>query len=205
MMIKLKSLILLLVLFFGNVMLNAQDLETLMTTGNDFFQNKEYEEAIKSYESILQQGYLSADLYYNLGNSYFRIGAIGNAILFYERALKISPSHEDAAYNLTIANARIVDKIQEIPPLFFIKWWNILLSTFTSTKFKSNQMSFLSTSQLFHLLILFSPNYSLRLQSGILFLHELQKHHYFVNREKFLRSQRILRVLHNQMKILFPN
>ena len=133
MMTKFKSFVLLIVLLFGNLVLNAQDLETLMKTGNDFYQNKEYEEAIKSYESILQQGYLSGDLYYNLGNAYFRIGAIGNAILFYERALKVSPSHEDAAYNLRIANARTVDKIQEIPPLFFIKWWNILLSTFTST------------------------------------------------------------------------
>jgi len=131
-MIKLKYLTLLVVLF-GNFVINAQDLETLMKTGNDFYQNKQYQEAIENYESILQQGYVSGDLYYNLGNSYFRIGAIGNAILFYERALKISPSHEDAAYNLRIANARTVDKIQEIPPLFFIKWWNILLSTFTST------------------------------------------------------------------------
>ena len=132
MMIKLKYLTLLIVLF-GNFVINAQDLETLMKTGNNFYQNKQYQEAIENYESILQQGYVSGDLYYNLGNSYFRIGAIGNAILFYERALKISPSHEDAAYNLRIANARTVDKIQEITPLFFIKWWNILLSTFTST------------------------------------------------------------------------
>lgn len=132
MMIKLKFLTLLIFLFV-NFVISAQDLETLMKAGNDFYQNKQYQEAIANYESILQQGYVSGDLYYNLGNSYFRIGAIGNAILFYERALKISPGHEDAAYNLRIANARTVDKIQEIPPLFFIKWWNILLSTFTST------------------------------------------------------------------------
>jgi len=123
----------LIIIFLISGLLEAQDLETLMKTGNDFFQNKQYSEAIESYEAIIKQGYLSGDLFYNLGNSYFRTGEIGKAILYFEKALKISPSNEDAAYNLKIANSRTIDKIQEIPPLFFIKWWNILLTTFTST------------------------------------------------------------------------
>ncbi len=122
------------ILFFialGN--LSAQELELLMQTGNDHYQNKQFEEAITSYESIIKQGYLSSELYYNLGNAYFRNGNLGKAILFYEKSLKISPNNDDAAYNLRIVNARTVDKIQEIPQLFFIKWWNVLLSTFTSS------------------------------------------------------------------------
>lgn len=111
----------------------VQELESLMQTGNDLYQNKQYDEAIVSYETILKQGYLSSDLYYNLGNSYYKTGQIGKSILYLEKALKVSPNNNDAAYNLRIVNARTVDKIQEIPPLFFIKWWNVLLSTFTST------------------------------------------------------------------------
>lgn len=110
----------------------AQDLESLMKDGNDFYQERNFQAAIESYESILKQGYLSSQLYYNLGNAYFRLGEIGKAILYYEKSLKISPSNEDAAHNLKIANARTVDKIQEIPPIFLVKWWNILLATFTS-------------------------------------------------------------------------
>jgi len=112
--------------------LNAQELESLMQTGNDFYQNKQYKEAITSFETIIKQGYLSSELYYNLGNSYFRYGKIGKAILYYEKSLKVSPGNDDASHNLKIANARTVDKIQNIPPLFFIKGWNILLSSFTS-------------------------------------------------------------------------
>ncbi|MCB9259754.1 MAG: tetratricopeptide repeat protein [Ignavibacteriales bacterium] len=128
-----KITIYLLVFILGFGFLNAQDLENIMKTGNDFYQNKQYDQAIENYESILMQGYVSSDLYYNLGNSYFRNGDVGKAILNFEKSLKLSPSNEDAAYNLRIANARTVDKIQEIPPIFFIKWWEVLLTTFTST------------------------------------------------------------------------
>lgn len=130
---NIKANIVVLFLLLGLAVNHAQDLENLMKSGNEFYQNKQYEEAIESYESILKQGYLSSELYYNLGNTYFKVGKIGRAILFYEKSLKIQPNNEDAAHNLKIANARTVDKIQNIPDLFFIKWWNIILSTFTST------------------------------------------------------------------------
>ncbi|MBK7980500.1 MAG: tetratricopeptide repeat protein [Ignavibacteriae bacterium] len=127
-----KNLLVIIALFIVVSNSSAQDLETIMKQGNEFYQSKQYNEAITSYESILKQGYISGDLFYNLGNAYFKIGHLGKSILYYEKALKISPSNEDAAYNLKIANSRTVDKIQDIPTLFFIQWWNILLSLFTS-------------------------------------------------------------------------
>ena len=131
---KLKNNItLLLIIILTSLSVNGQDLESLMQTGNDHYQNKQFSEAIVSYEAILNQGYLSSELFYNLGNSYYRTGDLGRAILYYEKSLKLSPGNDDAAHNLKIVNARTVDKIQEVPQLFFIKWWNILLSTFTST------------------------------------------------------------------------
>lgn len=131
-----KSLLIYLIIFFASSFINAQNLESFMEEGNNFYQNKQYNEAIKSYEAILNQGYVSSELFYNLGNAYFRIGEIGKSILFYEKSLKLDPSNEDAAYNLKIVNARTVDKIKEIPPLFFIKWWNILLTYFTSSQWQ---------------------------------------------------------------------
>jgi len=129
---KIIALTYTIILLFTSTFLSAQELKTLMDSGNSFYQNNQYDEAIKSYETILNQGYVSNELFYNLGNSYFRVGQLGKAILFYEKSLKLSPGNDDAAYNLKIANARTIDKIQEIPPIFFVKWWNILLSYFTS-------------------------------------------------------------------------
>lgn len=131
-----KNLLFTILLFAFFIKVSAQDLETIMKQGNDFYQNKQYNEAISSYESILKQGYISGELFYNLGNAYFKVGHLGKSILYYEKTLKISPSSEDAAYNLRIANSRTVDKIQEIPPLFFVHWWNVLLSQFTSTSWQ---------------------------------------------------------------------
>lgn len=120
-------------LFFAGCVLFAQDIESLMQTGNENFQNKRFENAIENYQSILKQGFVSPELYYNLGNSYFRIGELGKAILYYEKSLKLSPGNEDAAYNLRIARARTVDKIQEIPDIFIVKWWNLLLTSFSAS------------------------------------------------------------------------
>ncbi len=101
----------------------SQDVKVLLQQGNEAFQNKNYTEAVKKYEQVLEIGFESPGLYYNLGNSYFRINEIGRAVLNYERALKLEPTDEDAQYNLRIAKARTVDKIQDVPKLFFVEWW----------------------------------------------------------------------------------
>jgi tetratricopeptide (TPR) repeat protein len=111
----------------------AQDIETLMQNGNSAYQNNKYDEAIENYEKIIKQGYIGSELFYNLGNAYFKTNKLGKAILYYEKALKLSPLDEDAAYNLQIAKARTIDKIKEIPQIFIVRWWNILLSTFNTS------------------------------------------------------------------------
>ncbi|MDY0344357.1 MAG: tetratricopeptide repeat protein [Lentimicrobium sp.] len=82
-----------------------------------------YENAIDLYENILKNGQESSKLYYNLGNAYFKTEQIPQAILNFERALMFDPSNEDYQYNLKVANAKIVDKIEVIPELFYLRWW----------------------------------------------------------------------------------
>lgn len=77
--------------------------------------------AIQIYEMILRTGE-SADIYYNLGNSYYKIGDIAKAILNYERALILKPANKDIRSNLEIARAKTVDKVTNVPELFFITW-----------------------------------------------------------------------------------
>ncbi len=126
-----KALFMLILLTFANT--NAQNayVDSLMRAGNSAYTSKNYEKAIDNYEKIINEGYESAALYYNLGNAYYKIGALGKAILNYERALSLDPSNEDARYNLKIANARIVDKINEVPKFFLTEWKDAALDFFS--------------------------------------------------------------------------
>ncbi|MDR0983333.1 MAG: tetratricopeptide repeat protein [Culturomica sp.] len=90
-----------------------------------------YKDAVKNYELLLQKGE-SADLYYNLGNAYFKSGENSRAILNYERALLLNPGFTDAHYNLRIAQRKIVDKIDELPELFLVRWYKSLISAFSA-------------------------------------------------------------------------
>ncbi len=105
--------------------------EDVLKKGNEFYKNEQYEKAIDEYKSVLDQGYESVGLYYNIGNSYYKLGKIGYAILYYEKALKLNPDDEDVNYNLKIAKAHTVDKIKEVPQIFLVKWWDGILAALT--------------------------------------------------------------------------
>lgn len=124
-----KKIFALCILFLSPDLIFSQSIEQLMKQGNDYFQKEQYEQAVNSYSEILNKGYESAALYYNLGNAYFRLNKLGMAILNYERGLKLQPNDEDLQYNLKIANSRTVDKIQELPKLFFVEWWEIIITS----------------------------------------------------------------------------
>jgi len=96
------------------------------------YDSKHYKTAIDLYEQLLKQGYSSYQLYYNLGNSYYKNGEIGRAIHSYEIARKLEPNEEDIKINLSIANSKTINKI-ETKENFFI------------TAVKSNILSSMST------------------------------------------------------------
>ena len=85
--------------------------------------------AVELYENILKNDGESADLYYNLGNSYYKMKNIAKAILNYERALLLNPGNEDIRFNLELARSKTVDKV--IPPseMFFVTWTQTLINT----------------------------------------------------------------------------
>ena len=93
--------------------------EALFLEGNESYAKGKYEDAIQSYESILALGFESGDLYYNLGNAYYKQHSLGQAIWAYRNALKLKPMDPDAQYNLELANVRRVDRI-EMPTSFFL-------------------------------------------------------------------------------------
>lgn len=96
--------------------------DTLWSQANAAYSNGSYRQAAELYEALLARGVHSGKLYYNLGNSWFKQGRMGKAILNYNRALLLDPTDEDTQYNLAMAHARIVDKIDAVPE-FFLKTW----------------------------------------------------------------------------------
>lgn len=89
-----------------------------------------YQQAIKDYEELLHRG-VSAEIYYNLGNAYFRSQDVTHAVLNYERALMLSPGNKDIRFNLEFARARTIDKITPEEEMFFVTWYRSLVN-FTS-------------------------------------------------------------------------
>ena len=76
---------------------------------NARYNNSDYIGAIQLYEQIVAEKWQSGYLYYNLGNSYFRAGMVGQSIWAYNKALKLSPRFDNIKYNLEIANIKIKD------------------------------------------------------------------------------------------------
>ncbi|MEI7811159.1 MAG: tetratricopeptide repeat protein [Ignavibacteria bacterium] len=123
-------LLTLLILFFVSFGF-ASEADDFMKKGNALYQSGNYGQAIEAYQKLVNNGYVGKSLFYNLGNAYFRAGRTGFAILNYEKALKLAPNEEDIIYNLKIANARTVDKIEVLPKIFFVRWWDGLVNAFT--------------------------------------------------------------------------
>lgn len=96
-------------------------LTVLFTDANTQYADGNYTEAAMQYELIIAQQ-PSAEAYYNLGNAYFKQGELAQAILAYERALRIEPSYKDAKHNLLFAQSRIVDNIEDTQSFFLSNW-----------------------------------------------------------------------------------
>ncbi|MDR0973627.1 MAG: tetratricopeptide repeat protein [Prevotellaceae bacterium] len=107
------------------------DTQVVKTTADSAYVRGDYVEAITNYKELLQHGE-SADIYYNLGNSYYKSDSLGAAILNYERALLLRPTDEDIQANLEIARAKTIDKVTEMPDIFFIAWIKALIRTASS-------------------------------------------------------------------------
>lgn len=100
--------------------------DTLIRNAEAQYNEGNYFEAIENYEQVISLGYDAAEIYYNLGNSYYKLNDFTSAILFYEKARKLDPNDEDIYFNLQLANSRIIDKIEPVPELFYISWWKNL-------------------------------------------------------------------------------
>ena len=105
--------------------------DDLFNKGNEAMVAEDYSEAIKIYESILNIGYESSELYYNLGNGYFRLELIGNSIWAYNNALDMAPRDRDIIYNLSIVKMQAIDRIEMPETFIFLKIYRAIKLFFT--------------------------------------------------------------------------
>ena len=121
----------------------------------------EYQQAIKDYEDLLKKG-ASADIYYNLGNAYYRTENITQAVLNYERALLLSPGDRDIRFNLQLARSKTIDKIVPESEMFFITWYHSLVNLMSVDGWARTAILSLSLVIVLSLLYLFSERIWLR-------------------------------------------
>ena len=102
--------------------LDRPDIDSIYNIANSLYQQGQYEQALEQYNAVILSGKESADLYYNMGNAAYRSNSIGHAILYYEKALKLEPAHEDAIHNLDFVSRYRLDTFEEVPVLFLGTW-----------------------------------------------------------------------------------
>lgn len=140
----------------------AAERETLWNEANTLYLNGDYRAAISVYESIADEGFVSAKLYYNLGNAYFKDNSIGKAIVNYHRALRLSPSDKDTEYNLAVANSYVKDRIEAVPDFFLKGWANKVRSVFNSNVWAVVSLVMLAGALAFALVYMLARKKSLR-------------------------------------------
>ena len=90
--------------------------------GTAAYQEGRWKDAADAWEGIVSEGVESAELYYNIGNAWFKHGDMPKAILYYEKALKLNPSDDDVRFNLEFARGQIQDRIDEVPEFVLTSW-----------------------------------------------------------------------------------
>ncbi|MEP7093383.1 MAG: tetratricopeptide repeat protein [Flavobacterium sp.] len=146
-----KNIIVYLFLLISQVFLAQNSFEK----GNALYQKGEYQEAIQSYESVIKENKQhSAELYFNLGNCYYKLNKVAPSIYNYEKALVLKPNDAETLNNLKFAKKLTIDEIKEIPKVGFAK----LLQNFTSV-FDYNTWAWIMVGLAFSFLLSFIGYY----------------------------------------------
>jgi len=121
-----KLLYILSVLFFAQ----AAFAQSAFDKANELYRKQKYAEAAQEYESVLKGKQESAEVYFNLGNAYYKLGKIAPSVYNFEKALLLDPNDKDAKINLGYARKMAIDDIKEVPKVGFSKMLYNLTGTY---------------------------------------------------------------------------
>lgn len=115
-----KKILFLLLMIANSI--SAQNVDSLFVSANKLYRNGAFEKAIEKYKEIEAKDAISAELYLNLGNAYYKLNKVGPTIFYYEKALKLDPLNSDVSNNLVFAKRLALDNIEEVPKTVFQKF-----------------------------------------------------------------------------------
>jgi tetratricopeptide (TPR) repeat protein len=132
---------------------------------NELYAKGDYSNAAKQYEKILSNEGMAPEIYFNLGNAYYKSNEIGRSILNYERALRLSPSFDDARFNLELVQLKVVDNIVPTQTFFIGRWIQNLVKLLTSNQWLFFSVGVFIFCILFAFIFVFGPSRFLRKSS----------------------------------------
>lgn len=100
----------------------------LFEEANAAYEEGDFEQAIEKYKLVLDENPTSAEVNYNLATSYYQINELGKSILYFEKTLRWNPGNAAAKHNLQLAYLKSEHEIEPLPQLFFVEWWQQLIS-----------------------------------------------------------------------------
>jgi len=117
-----KSFIIIFFLLY-NFVASASVFQEDIAAANKAYTENKFNVAIELYQKVVKSNFQSEELYYNLGNAYFKTNNYPSALLYYEKAKKLDPGNEKINFNINITNTKIIDKIEELPLPFYKLWF----------------------------------------------------------------------------------
>lgn len=114
-MTRIHTFIITAIIFCSLAVHGQESMQDSLRKADTCYAAQDFSCSAELYESVVAAGYSSPTLYYNLGNSHFKLGNIAYSILYYEKALVLDPSDEAIIANLNIARSHQVDKIEILP------------------------------------------------------------------------------------------
>ena len=142
--------------------------------GMNAYRIGQFDLAVQEFEVILENNWDFPELYYNLGNAFYRNGNTAGAVWAYESCLKLSPTHTNASYNLKLANLKVKDRVDLPKPPLYLKWYLGIKEQFTPSEWINISLFILLLFSLAAILCRFLSNsvlYNLRgIVLGVLFV-----------------------------------
>ncbi len=125
---------------------------------NEAYSRGAFDSAAYLYETIMKAGFESTAIYYNAGNSYYKMKNIPYSILYFEKAKKLDPEDADNNFNLQMANQQIIDKVEPLPEFIITKWWKQLISSSPADSWGTWFLVFIYYSMAMLTFFVFSPS-----------------------------------------------